>query len=764
MHRLLALALPVLLSPLSPAQQAAAPERRENPVPLERPLIYRVDEQSQDLTILDIDGDGRRDILAVNNANGTIDLFYGMTESQAAAASPDAESDMPPERIHVKAELITGRQVDQLAAGDIDGDGLADIAVGSERGGGAVFFQSEPRTFETARRLRAPARHVLVTDWDTDGRPELLVTATRERPARVALVTAGEDRTLTTRWTVPLTSMPSDAPRLADWNDDGFQDLLWLSRESSRVHVLFNDGQGAAGGETVIEVGAALDWAPFAISGRMGLLTLESASGIARLLAPAEPLSSVSAAAFGSPQRVALPQSDAADQISLLAGSLGEGPEAVYLPVRGGAEALLVRSDAARSLRRHAPSALNEVDSAQRLSDGRLVLISRAEGTVALAPPPGAQSVPPQPLPVALRPLAAAGGELDAAPGLDLLVIGRDSSDALVTQVFSGLLSGQAASAETLRLPGFASDDPSSIWVGDVNGDGAEDMTLFYQYRPPAVYVTSQPGSWESLDSRFRIPPTFFEGVGPNQLWVGDLNGDGSPQMLLARAGLVRILSLTSPPNPQVRGQIVVDRPGAQIVAVCALARSTGRPPMIFALDRVSGIVSVAAPGADGQWEVIGEVETDLDSPQRLAVGDWDGDGITDLAAKGAGAVVLLFGGVTHPPLEQLATLGSPLDDGRFGRVETLAWGASGLLAHLTDHRHHVLFAHRWRGAEGGLEELWRFQVFETVNERRGDWDRSLSEITVEPRELAVGDLDEDGLDDLALLSHEHLLIYRGRH
>jgi hypothetical protein len=122
------------------------------------------------ITTGDMDGDGKIDIILSNYSSGSISIFRNYSNNALVSFAP-------------KQDLLTG--VSNIVIADLDGDGKADIFAGRKLNGKASILQntySGTGSFSFAPGVDFIASeydtYVSVGDLDGDGRPELLVANT----------------------------------------------------------------------------------------------------------------------------------------------------------------------------------------------------------------------------------------------------------------------------------------------------------------------------------------------------------------------------------------------------------------------------------------------------------------------------------------------------------------------------------------------------------------------------------------------------------
>jgi uncharacterized protein YjiK len=136
----------------------------------------------------------------------------------------------------------TGPEPMDVAVGDLDGDGLADVAAACW-GGLHINFGHDPRR---SVRVKLGAGHhtgCVIEDYDLDGRPEVITTSNVEPAQRFFFVSFDAERKATVRswYGAPLFTHGLATP---DLDLDGLPDLVATGSASRTLDVKFNNGSG----------------------------------------------------------------------------------------------------------------------------------------------------------------------------------------------------------------------------------------------------------------------------------------------------------------------------------------------------------------------------------------------------------------------------------------------------------------------------------------------------------------------------------------
>jgi hypothetical protein len=556
----------------------------------------------QSLAVGDFNGDGVLDLALVGNSvsillgngDGSFQLF------QSSAGSIDGSP-------------VSGFSV---AVGDFNGDGVLDLTVATASAntqGGilAIFLGNGDGSFRATQATipGSDTASVAVGDFNGDGIPDLAVAGSTPTSGTLSVLLGKGDGTFQTPRTY---SVAGDTLAIGDFNGDGHLDIALAG--NSGVNILLGNGDGT------FQIGQS--YAPWASAVAMGDFNKDG-------------------------------------HLDLAVANFSTG--SVYiLPGNGDGTFQGVQSYVGTAV---PPYTLASVVVANFNGDGHLdlvgndgsVLLGKGDGTFQAAPGTGGLGS------------FVATGDFNRDGILDLAV----ATDEGVT-----ILLGNGDGSFRYGGHIYTGSAPNCLAVADFNGDGKLDlaMTIF-------VFTSSDPRFGGTLiesdvriflgqgDGSFQPGNTYNVSDGnPVSVAVGDFNGDGIPDLALAAGGngyfpssTVGVLLGNGDGNFQDAASYSVGSNSRHPSAVAVGDFNGDGVPDLVVANSSDGTVSILLGNGDGTFGSATSYGTESNgtnpngsNPRAVAVGDFNGDGIADLAVTNAVGVSILLGagqGTFHAPV-----------------------------------------------------------------------------------------------------------------
>ena len=236
------------------------------------------------------------------------------------------------------------------------------------------------------------------------------------------------------------------------------------------------------------------------------------------------------------------------------------------------------------------------------------------------------------------KPQAVAVADFNGDGKPDLVT--ADYNDGTVSLLRNETATGAATVNFAPRQIVAVGTNPEGVAVADLNGDGTPDIAVANRADGTVSVLLNRTPS-ATTGFAFAAPQTFTVGAGPDFITVGDLNGDGKADIVTANyfsgGSTVSVLL-----NQTTNGSATANFAPQQIFNVGGDPRTItlgdvngdGKPDLVTANDS-RGTVSVLAGNGEGSFQTQPAFGVGAD-PLALSDADLNGDGHPDLVSANA--------------------------------------------------------------------------------------------------------------------------------
>ena len=731
--------------------------------------IFPVDPQISSLHAADLDGDGLNDLIVANNLHSKISLLYNLTgktnRTDAAPLQKLELNDLPPGSRFRIDSVPTEERIAALAVTDVNSDGRPDLIYFGDAKDLIIRYNlgtngwSEPKRWHIEDGRMDP-NALAVGDLNSDGLADIALLGDN---GAVYFFAQQADHTFAESVKIPYSGTPK-AVQIADIDGDGKNDLVFVDFDSPtpfRVRLQIAGGQ--LGPEIYFKTQPVRAfWLDTLAGGKTTnfLADIVTATGRAEVSQFTRQAAEALAGKFKQGQLQILPlnKSDSGARGELWADVDGDGRADLIVaePESGQLSVYLQQADGTLASPKKFPSlaGVSQIAVSDWNKDGRpeIFLLSRDENSVAMTQFDKSGRLPfPTPLPLDGKPLAMTVGALKpgAKPAL-AIIVDKDGARSLVTRTADG-------KTATQKLSDSFKANPTTFAIQDVNQDGLADLVLLMPYEKIKVLLQKKNGSFDEVDVD---PP----GGAMEQPWLAaaDVDGDGKTELLLPQKNFLRAVVLeqeakisgsTNPPSWKftVKDQINGSASDSRIVGAATVANGTNAVPSLFLFDAEHKQLTLCERDAAGVWQVAKNIDlpvTTFSSIKSVALGG------AVVAFTGQNSVAWLPLGGDVWRLTRLDDYDTPIKDGYLNDLIAgdLTGGGRKQLIFMESGKHYLDLVNF--SAAGKLVPGDRWEVFEQHTFR------GAQNALPEPRECAVADVTGDGKNDLIVLVHDRILVY----
>jgi hypothetical protein len=667
------------------------------------PESVKIGDDIDMLSVGDLDGDGRAEVLVHDGARGHVERISRDASGSIQRTSIDTRGTLRGLRAAV---LVPGKPRSIVA---LRADGRLVIGLGEER----------PREIEVGAPVTGNA--LRVADLDGDGRDEALVMTRdgvrcvhglSDAPALQPPIELGEGQ--------------ANSFLVQDVDGDARVDLV-IGANSEALGLRVARGDGAFG---------FAPWLGFGAERVVGVFPgpkLREQPALLVLLGPRRRLAVldlVPAASGEAVQFLALPATKR-PAFPFAQGDVdGDGDVDLVLANPERAELVYLLEDRGRFLQRVVPSfagisslAIGDIDR-----DGKQDILLASPSEKALAVRNGAT-------PLDEFPTRVAHGTLDPVtvgigPAGELYCVGRDRSRAAALHHVTYPAKPVGSAVSIVEL-GKLNGEPLRLSVGDFDAAPGADLALVLPGEGLRIFSGNGKGGFVAFDPKTESGgPGFAERIDDGAFGVVD-GGDSAPQLLVVRERFARFFRLDAARQPIILKQRNLP-PSADSLELGGMLPGG----VLAAVERKANrlhLMPADSPARSIALPPVGPTHV-------LAHGD-------DVLVLGTAGVVRIRRGESFEARERVAR-DAPTDESRFFAAVAADLDHDGAedVAVLDSDLHGVQIY-----LAPGIDRALAFPVFEDE-----DADADLRE----PREVAAGDIDGDGRADLVLCAFDRVLIY----
>lgn len=724
---------------------------QKSTIAFENSEIYKTKKNTHTLTIKDVDHDGLKDMLVVDNRAAEISIYYQLTKKEMAQQEKNFYKDLKEESINTlsynfrykNSPFVTEKNVTSFLVADLGRSKLNDIIYLTSKGELYIKYQTDKRVFDQELKFYIPdylnSRYALFAeDINSDGKTDLIVLSKKY----INIFYQKKDGTLQEPVKHAYTAKSPLGLEVSDLNGDGRNDILFVTSGGVNfIKFRLQQKSGELGPEYTLEypnfhylTSQKLD----AIKGKKAQLLSSRANAHMIFI---DQLESVSQKDKPSPAIY-----------SINPEAISQNKEVVFGDFNGDRQIDMVLSDASLAsilffqgehnlfkYYKEIPS-LKGITRMRTLKSGKrhlVVIYSKSEKSLGIIDLKDRKQLFPK--------LLDFDGDVTAFDTYNntlIVLLKKDGKFQVVTATLNKKLDVKIS--QTRELKGF-SGTIHSVMAEDINHDKLVDLLIFQNYDPAGLFIQNKK-AFQPVKISTPAIRSLFQSISPDSVHFGDIDQDGQKELMISAKNVVRVLQfkhnqfhITHQLNGTNRNTKFTNVAFTKLFDKklgVALFDKGNKHLSLFNQKLLKGAKHIHMPYLD---------------PITIKSIDLNGDGVKELIFVNLRSVAIFYSNRAGYRLKNLVKYTLPHPKSMSSILELGDFDGPKIVS--ADGVRHFIEFYNFDGKK--IDFNLRFAVFETKSYRNQS-----SATLEEPKEMKISDMNGDGKDDIVIRIHDRIIVY----
>jgi len=771
----------------------------DNPVAqlLSGPEVYKLDWNTRAINHYDIDNNGFEDLILLNNERTRIEILY-QSRNDLKSPSENKKKYWQPilENSRFKRRnIVTGTKMNALALGDLNHDGLVDIAYTSNNYGLSLLFQKAQDQWSSAKHIDyiRPSKNITslaIQDLNADGAEDLVLLG--EKNLLVFYQDKEGQYKIPHRY--PFADNSHFSLAITDINQDKRPDILYLAKNSHyalRVRIQNNDE--SFGPEQIFPLQTPnhefilyhpdkqkspalayiekktkqLIWGEFSTNSHT---EKNDSLGLPHIYPlPFKEIKSANYAIgdVNGDQHKDIIAADFKGAQVWLYQQLPNGKfsKPIAFPSFSGIQSITLadldqdqQDELYLASKTEKLIGVSKIINGKRLSYPQPLQITETLNNNSINKESNNQKKVQQQTiknsePIALTHIRLGHEKIPALVSLSKYKHKQKLTRQVTISVFDATTNA-LKSKQTIALKKLTID-PSGIKSADINQDGLDDLLVFVLQKPAIVLTQSPAGQFKQV-SQQNFRQGLLDNLKPGDLTLGDINQDGLDEILLASKGYARAIRSNAKQQLEIIEQYNAVNKNAEIESILPIDINSDQQNEILIYQQRSDQIDIFKQDENGIYRPfnsipsgrIDVVDSMILKPERgqkqaLYLGK-DRFWILPIAAATLNFDIQARHEAQQPEVKYQKLASGDMNHDKQADIVVLDSQNTHIVEFLAHHN-------------TGWKSLLHFEVFDTQSSSKNNRGAS-----AEPRELFISDMSADGKNDLVFLVHDRILMYLG--